>query len=413
MTKKLWFSVALSGLLIIVTLSQAADWDQWRGPGRDGKVTGFQAPARWPASLQRKWKIAVGEGHSSPLIVANSAYIFSRQGESEVVRRLDLATGREIWKASYLAPYEMNPAARGHGKGPKSTPVYHNGKLFTLGISGILSCINTQTGKVIWRQHFRQFEHTSPLYGTAMSPVVENGLLIAHVGGHDGGALVGLNINTGTKQWEWAGDGPGYASPIVATIDGVRQIVTQSQRMCLGLDPKTGKLLWSLPYTTPYDQNIITPTLVENLILFGGVQQPTFALKIERSGNRWTARKVWETREITLYMSSPVVQGRYLIGMSERRRGQMFVLDGGTGRTLWTNEGRMGDNAAILDLAGTIMALTIDGTLRIWTRQGSALSETAKYTVADSQTWASPAVQGSHILIKDEITLALWTIPGA
>lgn len=401
------------GLLIYATSAFAADWNQWRGPGRDGRVVGFQPPARWSSALERQWKITVGEGHSSPLIVGGSAYIFSRQGENEIVRRLDLANGRELWKVSYPAPYEMNPAARGHGKGPKSTPVYHNGRLFTLGISGILSCIDAQNGNVIWRQHFRQFEHTSPLYGTAMSPMIENGLLIAHIGGHDGGAIVALNINTGAKQWEWNGDGPGYASPIIASIGGVRQIITQSQRMCLSLDPKTGRLLWSVPFTTPYDQNIITPVLVENLIVFGGVQQPTFALKVERSGDRWTTRKVWETHEVTLYMSSPIVQENYLIGMSDRRRGQMFVLDGRTGKTLWTNEGRMGDNAAILDLAGAILSLTTDGTLRVWNRQGGALTEAAKYSVADSPTWASPAVQGSRILIKDENTLALWVIPGA
>jgi outer membrane protein assembly factor BamB len=406
-------AVLLLGLLTVGQASPAADWNQWRGPGRDGRVVGFQPPARWPAALERRWKITVGEGHSSPLIVGESAYIFSRQGEEEVVRRLDLATGRELWRVSYPAPYEMNPAARGHGKGPKSTPVCHNGRLFTLGISGILTCINVHNGKVIWRQHFRQFEHTSPLYGTAMSPLVENGLLIAHVGGHNGGALVCLNPNTGAKQWEWSGDGPGYASPIVATIGGVRQIITQSQKMCISLDIKTGKLLWSIPFTTPYDQNIVTPVLIKDLVVFGGIQQPTFAVKIERSGDRWTTRKVWETREVTLYMSSPIVQGDYLIGMTDRRRGQMFVLEGSTGKTLWSNEGRMGDNAAILDLAGAILSLTNDATLRIWTRQGGALSEAARYTVADSPTWATPAIQGNRILIKDENSLALWVIPGA
>jgi outer membrane protein assembly factor BamB len=160
----------------------AADWPQWRGPARDGRAQ-FQAPATWPARLTRKWRVAVGEGHSSPLIVGGAAYVFSRQGDQEVARRLDLATGREVWKTVYAAPYEMNPAATGHGKGPKSTPLHADGRLYTFGITGVLSCLDGGTGKVIWRRAGTG----SPLYGTAASPILEGGLLIAHVGGHDAG----------------------------------------------------------------------------------------------------------------------------------------------------------------------------------------------------------------------------------
>jgi len=127
------------------------DWPQWRGPNRDGRLIGFIVPARWPARLARKWKVEVGEGHASPLVVQNSAYIFARTNENESARRLDLATGREIWRDAYPAPYTMNPAAQGHGKGPKSTPVYADGSLYTLGIGGILSCLDAASGRVRWR----------------------------------------------------------------------------------------------------------------------------------------------------------------------------------------------------------------------------------------------------------------------
>lgn len=390
----------------------AVDWDQWRGPTRDGKIAGFQAPGRWPKTLTPKWKVTVGEGHASPLAIGDSAYVFARQGENEVIRRLDLATGRERWRNQYPAPYEMDPAARGHGKGPKSTPAYHNGKLYTFGISGILSCLDAETGRVLWRHDFsKQYRSAAPQFGTAMSPLVENGMVIAHVGGPDGGALTAFDARTGRARWRWAEDGPAYASPIAVTLDGVRQIVTQTQRYCIGLSADSGRLLWRIPFTTPYDQNCVTPVAVGSLLVFGGTQQPTFACRVRRNGARWTTEKVWETRDATLYMSTPVASGSRLYGLSERRRGQMFSLHATTGKLLWTNEGRFAENAALYDGGPVLLVLTTEADLWVFQKRGDTLTPSARYNVADSPTWASPAVQGRRILIKDVNSLTRWEIP--
>ena len=331
-----------------VATSTQTDWPQWRGPNRDGRLTGFVVPARWPGRLARKWKVEVGEGHASPLVVQNSAYIFARANENESTRRLDLATGREIWRDAYPAPYTMNPAAQGHGKGPKSTPVYADGSLYTLGIGGILSCLDAASGRVRWRHDSAaRHKQTAPLYGTAMSPLVDRGLLIAHLGGHDDGELTAFEAKTGRVRWRWTEDGPAYASPIVVTLDGVRQIVTQTQKRCVGLAADSGKLLWDLPFTTAFDQNSITPVAAGNRLIFAGMRQPTFAVSVRKTGADWTAHRVWETRDVTMYMSTPVVSGNRLYGLSERRSGQMFCLDVASGKTLWTGEGRLGDNASV------------------------------------------------------------------
>jgi outer membrane protein assembly factor BamB len=389
-----------------------ADWNQWRGPNRDGKVIGFPLPNPLPKQLTRKWKVEVGAGHASPIVVGSSTFVFARQGENEVVRCLDLATGKEIWKQSYSALYEMDPAARGHGKGPKSTPVCSGGLLYTFGISGVLSCFDAKTGKVVWRREFsKQHKTTSPLYGTAMSPLVDNGLLIAHVGGHDDGALTAFDAKTGAVRWRWTGDGPGYASPIVVNVGGVRQLVTQTQKMCVGVSVEKGELLWSVPFKTPYDQNVVTPVVSGDTIGFAGTQQPTFALRVRKEGDKWSARKFWETREVTMYMSSPVVSGRWMFGMSERSRGQMFSLDVANGKVAWTGEARLGDNAAIFDAGSALLALTTDGALRVFQKNEAALKEVARYQVADSPTWASPSFAGNRVLVKDATSLALWELP--
>lgn len=399
--------------LLLVTPAIAADWNQWRGPNRDGKIVGFKSPPTWPKSLKRGWKVEVGEGHSSPLLIGNRVYIFSRQGDEEIVRCLDLKDGREVWKDRYAAPYTMNPAATGHGKGPKATPVYRDGRLFTLGISGILSGLDAKSGKVLWRKKFAgAYKETSPAFGAAMSPIVEGGLLIAHVGGQNNGELSAFDIKTGDVRWRWTGDGPAYASPVVATRDGVRQIVTQTQTMCVGLDARSGKLLWSVPFKTPYDQNSVTPVVAGDLIVFAGLQQSTFAVRLAKAGDTWKADKVWESREAMQYMSTSVLSGGKLYGMSNRQRGQMFVLDAASGKALWTNDGRMGDNAAVLDASDVLFVLTPTADLFVYRKQGDALSEAARYSVAEGATWATPAIQDKNLLVKDVDTLALWRLPG-
>lgn len=382
------------------------DWPQWRGPHRDGKAVG-PAPAAWPAQLTRKWKVEAGAGHASPLMVGDGVFLFARTGDNEVACRLDLATGRPIWRDAYPAPYTMNAAAQGHGKGPKSTPVYADGHLFTLGISGILSCLEGNKGRVRWRHNFAsQFKQTSPLF--------DRGLLIAHVGGHDNGALIALDARSGKTRWRWSGDGPAYASPIVATLAGARQIVTQTQTRCVGLLAETGRLLWSLPFTTAYDQNSVTPVvLAGDRVLFGGMQRPTFALRVRKTGaTGWAAEKVWETRDVTLYMSTPVVSGNRVYGMSERRNGQLFCLEAATGKTRWTGEGRLGDNASVLEVGPFVLALTTGADLFVYQKSGDALKEAARYQVAQSATWASPALAGDRLLIKDQTTLALFALAG-
>ena len=153
----------------------------------------------------------------------------------------------------------MNSAATSHGKGPKSTPLLAGGRLYTLGISGVLSALDAATGKVAWRHAFDKEFGPPPDFGTATSPLFDNGLVIAHVGGINAGALRAFDPATGATKWSWTGDGPGYASPVSFTAAGVRQIVDVSKTKVVGVDAASGALLWSLPLVTPYDQNAVTP----------------------------------------------------------------------------------------------------------------------------------------------------------
>lgn len=403
----LWLVIAVA---LASQASIAQDWSQWRGHNRDGAVASFTAPRVWPDKLKTIWKVPVGIGHSSPVVVGRRVYLHSRQDESEVASCFDLDTGKQLWRDSYPTPYMMNPAAVSHGKGPKSTPVAYNNKLYTFGISGILSCYDTATGKVKWRKEFSKlFKATAPLYGAATSPLVHNGLVIAHVGGHDSGALTAFNAETGEVKWSWTGDGPGYASPLVFESGGVSQIVTQTQESIAGFSATTGQLLWQVGFKIEYAQNIVTPVAYKQTLIVSGLDMGTMAIRANKRGKKWTPEQVWNT-EASMYMSSPVVIGDYLYGFSHKRKGQFFCIDARTGKTLWSSTGRDGDTAAMV-AAGQFLLMLTDGAELIVARSDPKQFEVLKkYSVADSPTWAHPVVVGKTILVKDLSNLALLSL---
>jgi outer membrane protein assembly factor BamB len=395
--------------LAALTLLISADWPEWRGVHRDGVVS--EEPATWPAKLNLKWKTEVGIGHASPIMAAGSIYDFARQGGEETVLGIDPSNGKTRWKQQYTAPYKMNSAATSHGEGPKATPLYANGKLYTFGISGILSAFDAETGKPLWRLDFaKQYKEGAPDFGTSASPILDSGLVIAHVGGTKLGALTAFDAATGTVKWSWDGDSPAYASPIVVDLGGIRQVVTQSHSNIIGIAVVSGKLLWRIPFSTSYDQNIVTPVLYKDTLIFSGLDKGVFAVRLNHSADAWMTQTVWQNKDVSMYMNSPVLSGDLLFGFSHLKKGQLFCLDARTGATLWTGSPRAGDNAALLASSTTLFALTTDAQMLIAKPTAKALGEIHRYEVADSPTWAHPIVLLDGLLIKDLKTLARWSV---
>jgi len=264
---------------------------------------------------------------------------------------------------------------------------------------------------LLWHREFSSdFKATSPDFGTATSPIVDGKLVIAFVGGNGSGALMAFDAESGKTVWKWAGDGPSYASPIIVDISGTRQVVTQSQEEIIGVSVADGKLLWSIPFTTPYVQNIITPIVFKDLLLFSGLEQGVFAIRVTRNGPTWKTEKVWENRSASFYMSDPVINGGQLFGMSHRNKGQFVALDAATGKILWETKGRVGDNTAVLAGGDKLFLLTSDAELIVAQANGAAFQEIKRYAVAKSTTYAHPVLAGKNILVKDSDSLTLWSI---
>jgi outer membrane protein assembly factor BamB len=388
------------------------DWPQWRGPNRDGIVLGVKLPVQWPRELPEDWKAPVGEGYASPVVVGKNVYVFTRQKDDEIVLCFDIVNGKQLWRSEPCpAPFKAGPAAPGDIK-PRATPAVAAGRVFTLGVSEILSCLDAETGKLLWRKPSKGY----PIYGASASPLVVDGLCIAQVGK---GGLTAFDVATGAVKWCYDDviGGPGYGSPILVDMAGERHVVTVTQNCYLGVKVATGQLLWRLPVPRWDIQQCITPVQYKDLLVIADSGSALRAIRLEKTDQGIMAKEVWKAKAHTsdgYHMCSPVVAGDWLLGFSGQKTGHLFCLDAKTGETLWQSEGRLGgmacNNASIVNAGGVWLALSNRGHLTVMKATDTACEPIAEYRLAESGTDAYPVLVEDRLLIKDDTTLRCFRI---
>lgn len=415
MIRQIVFSLTTLTLLLIAVPrhSQGAEvnWTGWLGPKRDGWVSDFKPPAQWPEKLKRTWQVDVGTGYGSPLVSGNRVFQHARQGEDEVLWCFDLKTGDVKWRKSYAVPFKMGGGGEKHGKGPKSSPMLADGRIFTMSIAGVLTAWDAESGKQLWRSDYgSRFEKRHPYWGATTSPLVDGNRVIVHFGTDGAGVLVALDTKTGTEIWSQGKDAPSYSSPLLVEINGVRQIVEWNQRVLTGIDSKTGKHLWEYPFPQiKTDQNMPTPTFHQGRILLGAENRGLHSLQPQLRDGNWEVKERWRQDKVALDMSSAVINGDLLYGFSHYGKGRVFCLDTKTGEILWQGPGRTGQNATFLAMPGHIAALINNGDLQIIKATGKRYEAVATYRVAADSTWSPPVLLPDSVLVKDNETLSLWS----
>jgi outer membrane protein assembly factor BamB len=369
-------------------------------------VTGFVAPQTWPQALKQVWKVTVGAGDATPALVGDRLYVFVRQGDEEVTLCLNAADGKEIWHDKYAAQAVTGAPAR--HPGPRSSPTVADGKVVTLGVGGVLSCLDAATGKVVWRD--KEFTQAVPKFFTGMSPIVVDGMCIAHLGGPGEGALLGLDLATGQVKWKWTGDGPAYASPVLLTVDGTKQIVTVTEKSLVGVAAADGKLLWQVSASAEGRfYNSATPIVDGQTVIYTGQGAGTKAVRIEKQGGVFVAKEIWSNAEIGTGFDTPVLKDGLVFGLSDK--GNLFCLNARTGGTAWTDATKRGGGfAAVLDAGACLLALPSDSVLLAFKPSDKAYAELAHIKVADTPVYAHPVIAGKRIFVKDQDALALWTL---
>jgi outer membrane protein assembly factor BamB len=409
MQTKKEFTCILTGILILFAASNlySQDWPQWRGANRNGKVAGFIAPAAWPGELAQQWKVTVGTGDATPALVGDRLYTFTRQGDNEVTLCLNAGTGEEIWKEEYPAQVVTGPAAL--HPGPRSSPAVAEGKVVTVGVGGILSCLDAATGKLIWRKD--PYPGVVPMFFTSSSPMIVDGLCITHLGGVGNGAILAFDLKTGSEKWRWAAEGPDYGSPVLMTVAGIKQIVTLTEKSVVGIALADGKLLWTLPF--PLQQrayNATTPIVEGQTVIFAGAARGTRAVKIEKQGDGFVATELWRNDQIAPQFASPVLKDNLLFGSSNMSN--LYCLDARTGQTAWVDTMKLDRSgfAAVLDAGPVVLVLPSSQNLIVLKPVATKYTELAKIRVAETPTYAHPVIRGNKIYIKDQETITLWIL---
>lgn len=420
MTRRLLLPLfAFPALLALADTGRSADtdWPQWRGANRDGRVTGFKAPAAWPKELKKGWSVAVGDGVATPALVGDRLYVFTREGGSEVTRCLEAATGKEVWKEKYDTPFSGG-GDRGF-PGPRSSPAVAEGKVVTLGVNGTLSCLNAADGKKVWRVETKG----TPTFHTSSSPIIVDKTVVAQFGGEKNGGIAAYELESGKEKWKWTDEGTAYASPTVMTAGDTKMVVAETDKSVVGIGAADGKLLWKTPFPVGggfgmggkggkgggFGYNASTPVVEGQTVYFSGSNRGTKALKVEKSGDGFTAKEVWSNPERSVKFSSPVVRKGVVYGLTARN--ELYAISAETGKGGWAAEVRGKDGyGSVVDVGPVLMSLTPAGQLVVFEPDEKEYKEVAAYKVSGTETYAYPVVSGNRVYIKDKDSLTLFTI---
>ena len=397
---------AVAGVLAVgASCALAQDWPQWRGANRDARASGFTAPKTWPKELTQKWKVPVGLGDATRALVGDKLYVFVRQGEDEVIRCLNAADGKELWQEKYAAQAVSGPAAQ--HSGPRSSPSVADGKIVTLGVGGVVSCVDAAKGKMLW--HKDDFSGTWPRFYTSSSPIIAGGLGIAQLGGESNGGIIAYDLATGDQKWKWTGDGTAYASPVLLTVDGTRMVVALTAKMIVGLGVADGKLLWEAPFPAQgRAYNAATPIVDGQTVIYAGSGRGTKAVKVEKTADGFAAKELWSNPDNAVQFNTPVLKGGQIYGLSQK--GTIFCLDAKDGKTLWTTELGGGGYGSVVDAGSVLLALTPEGDLTVFEPSDKEYKKVASYKVSDNKTYAYPVAVGKGLFVKEKDSLTLWTM---
>jgi len=378
-------------------------WTNFRGPKRDGKYEEAGVATKWPASgLPVLWKQPVGIGHASFVAADGKAYTIEQRRREEVVAAYDLNNGRELWTQKWSAEYNDET-----GDGPRATPTWDQGRIYALGATGELRCLDANNGNVFWGKNILSDNGASNLqWAQAASPLIVDDKVVVLPGGK-GKSVVAYNKMTGAPVWKALSDTQAYVSPMLVDLAGRRQIIVVSANRVIGLAPEDGKLLWSYPWATDMGLNISQPIVVDKNRFFisSGYGKGAALVEVKGTGDSFTASTVWENKNMKNKFNSSVLQDGYIYGLDE---GILVCLDVNTGERKW-KDGRYGYGQVIL--VGNHLIVTSDqGDVALVKASPAGYTEVARFHALNGQMWNYPAIANGRLLVRNSSEMAAYDI---
>jgi outer membrane protein assembly factor BamB len=388
--------------------AHAEDWPGWLGPRRDSSSSETVKP--WSGPLKILWKQAVGEGHSSPVVADGKVFLHTLEKgkEIEAVEAFDAGNGDRLWRNSY----ERGGGVYKFGNGPRGTPLVHDGLLYTLGITGILTCTDAVKGTTIWSVHTSKlFAAPKLFFGVSTSPLIEGDNVLVNVGGKEA-SIVAFDRKTGAVKWRSLDDPPSYASPVAVGPANQRQAVFLTGQHLLAVSPKDGALQWKHPFRDAISESSTTPILVGDVLFGSSITLGSIGLKLKGPTE---VEKLWSAPGLTCYFATPVPVGTnhlYLIASSLlTKKADLHCLDLATGASLWKRPGVGTYHGSMLRTADNhLLLLEEKGDLVLFPHDAKGYRELARAKVCGN-TWAHPALANGRLYIRDAKELICVQLP--
>ncbi len=397
--------VLFSAMVTALGFSVDSKEDGWRGINRDGKVVGFVTPESWPGRLTQVWKVNVGLGDASPVLVNKNIYLLTKKEDSEVIMCLNAVSGEKAWESVNNPAPVVTGGAASH-PGPRSTPYIVDDKIVTIGAGGYINCRNIKNGGLIWSTD--KYTSEVPQFFVAVSPLVVGNKVIAHLLGKENGTIVALDINTGKEIWTNKEESSTYSSPVMMKTFK-NMVAVQGEKNLAGVSVADGTVLWktATPAETRF-YNSSTPLIYGPNVIIAGQGSGTKSFRITKEGESYTVSKDWENTKIGVAFNTPVLKDGFLYG-NDARFGYIFCLNAKTGATCWVDSVKNNRFASVLDLGKVMVSLPANGQMIFFKPDPAAYKEIMRYTVADTEVYAHPLFSGNMIFVKDKEHLACWS----
>jgi outer membrane protein assembly factor BamB len=406
--------VTLTCLLASVSSVAAGEpklfWPQFLGPRRDGIVRETGLNLDWDAKPPKTlWKVPIGNGFSSTIIVGDRIYTQAKREQMDGVVCFDAADGKELW---YHAAVPSYLDKQKHGPGPRSTPVYHHGKLYCLFAMGELLCL-TADGKKVWEvDTFKDTGAENPAgqylyWGVSLSPIIEGDLVIVQPGGNKGNSVAAYHKETGKRVWSAGDDPAGYASPIAITFAGQRQIIMPTGQSILGIEPTKGTVLWRYGFGNKFNATCASPVWADDLLFVSAAYGVgSVVLQLVPPGKddaKWSVREQWKTKKTmqNLMATSMIVDGHIYGCHGDLSAFFLRCLDLKTGDVKW--EKRAQSRYGLLAFEKHILCMSERGDLMLVEAQPRSCEVRGELpNLLKYKTWAMPAFAEGKLYLRDD-----------
>src|SRR5687767_13002914 len=374
-------------------VSNGTDWPGFRGPQRDGIVRGSKIKTDWAASRPVElWRRPVGPGWSSFAVQGDLAYTQEQRGNNEVVACYNLKTGKLVWKHGDPVRFWESNA----GAGPRGTPTLSNGRVYTLGATGVVNALDASNGSVIWSRNAASDTKTkTPGWGFSGSPLVLDDVVIVAAAGN----LIAYNIASGEQRWSITDGGNGYSSPHLMTIGGVPQVVLLGGAGATSVSPNDGKRLWQFPLSS--NTRIVQPAITTegDVLVHDGESNGMRRLAVAQGSGGWTVAERWTSEGLNPYFSDFVVHKGHAFGFDGS---SIACIDLSDGNRKWKGGNFGHGQLVLLPDQDLLLVLTEHGDIALVQAVTNQFTELARAPALKGKTWNHPVLAGDILLLRND-----------